>query len=97
MQKPYETEEDKNICEDYLNGAFINDLKVKYHHSNEYLHSIFEKYGIQMRGKITPEIESNIVEDYKNGLSIKDIRKKYHKAGETITKIILDNNIDYTR
>lgn len=73
----------------------MNDLKNKYHHGNEYIHKILNKYDIPLRGKITLFLENDIVKDYKKGMSIRELRTKYHRSGETISKILLKNGIEY--
>ena len=96
MKQPYQSEEEKNICEDYLNGIYINDLKSKYHHGNKYIHQVLEKYDIPIRTEISLKLEEIIVNDYKNGHSIRELEKKYHKSDTTISKILLKNGIEYT-
>lgn len=95
MSQPYKNEEDRNICEDYLHGTLINELKEKYHHGHSFIKKILKNYDIPLRGQITEEQRQDICNKYKKGYSIKELSKQYHKSSETIETILKSNNIHY--
>lgn len=101
MKRPYQSEEDKNICENYLNGQSIRELKTKYHKSDATITKILLRNGIEYTHcafskrlrKMTPEQISSLLIEYQAGTSLAKLNEKYSLNKEAIKKLLKKNGI----
>lgn len=90
---------EKRLCEDYQNGASINNLAQQFDCSlttiKYYLkRNGYEDFNLANHQNIDPKI---ILNDYQNGLSVKELAKKYKYSEITIRKKLKSQGIVFKR
>ena len=98
------TEEEKNICNDYLNGLSTVKISNKYYRSPTTINGVLKRNNIQIRPfgrikgglnkKINTDDETYICKKYESGATTYDLAEKYNVTPMTIRKILLHYHIN---